>query len=129
MLYVPSRGLDDQRAAVRLDDDDARRVVVGDVRRDADDVDAAYCDSRTVLSTLCVMIPLCPSRSLLITPLTGVGPSTLMRSEPRPPSISVVKFGPVPRTKKRSSPAPPSTTSYSMLTKLTLRPAPKTPSA
>ena len=52
-----------------------------------------------------------------------------MKSEPMPPSISVVNVGPVLWTKNRSSPAPPSTVSDSMLTKLMCSPAPKTPSS
>ena len=72
--------------------------------------------------------PAVARRSLLITPLPGVGPDA-EGSVPRPPKISVVKSAPVLRTKKRSLPSAPSTSSDSMLTKLTLRPAPKTPSS
>ena len=63
-----------------------------------------------------------------MTPFCGVGPWTLIRSVPRPPVIVVLKLIPVLRMKKRSSPAPPSTSSDSMFTKLTFRPAPNTPS-
>ncbi len=84
-------------------------------------------DEPVVLETVCVMIPLWPSRSLLITPFAGVGPITLMSFEPLPPVTVVVQFGLVPRTKNRSLPAPPSISTALMLMKLTFRPAPNTP--